>query len=351
MGAIEIDLFSDTVTRPTHAMREAMMTAIVGDEQLGEDPTTNELQRRVADLLGMEAALLLPSGAMCNLVAYCVHCSPGDEVILDATAHPVHYESGGVAAVVGAQLQTVDGTRGIFTAAQVEAAVRPAHVRHHPRSRVVSIEQTTNAGGGACWTLDQVRDVRDTSHDHGLAVHMDGARLLNAVVATGTPAHEFAAGLDSVWIDLSKGLGAPMGAVLAGSTEFIRESWRVKQRLGGAMRQSGIIAAAGIHALDHHVDRLADDHRAARALAEQLATIDGIEVDLAGVETNIVIMQIESGADHVIDELQSRFGIRYSPMGPTTARAVTHLDVDAEDIRRAAVCTAEVMASRTTAHG
>src|SRR5512147_2693009 len=275
---IEVDLYSDTVTRPTPAMRRAMAEAEVGDEQNREDPTVNRLQARVAALLGKEAALFLPSGTMCNQVAFAVHCRPGDEILLHELAHPLLYEAGGPAALVGAVLRPLPGPRGIFTADQVRAAVRPA-VHYMPRTRAVSVEQTANIVGGVCWALSEVEAVCAAGRAHGLACHMDGARLLNAVVSTGTPARAFAAPFDSVWIDLTKGLGAPVGAVLAGSRAFIEEAWRYKQRLGGAMRQAGIIAAAGLYALEHHVERLADDHERARRLARGLAELPGVAVD------------------------------------------------------------------------
>lgn len=341
---IEIDLFSDTATRPTPAMREAMAVAEVGDEQLGEDPTTNELERRVAALLGAEAAVLMPSGAMCNHVAFAVHCRPGDEIVIDATAHPVHYEVGGAAVLAGAQFATVDGVRGIFNAPQMRAAMHPP-VRHCPRPRVVSIEQSTNLGGGAVWPLATMQEVSALAREHGLAVHVDGARLLNASVAAGVPAHEYGALADSIWIDLSKGLGAPVGAVLAGSEQFVADAWRCKQRFGGAMRQSGILAAAGLYALDHHVDRLAEDHANAKALARALAALPGVALDADAVETNIVLFDVAGtgrDAPTFVASMLER-GVRFSAMGPTLVRAVTHLDVDAGDVARAVERCAELI--------
>ena len=226
-------------------MRRAIAEADVGDEQLREDPTVNRLQATVADLVGKEAALFLPSGTMCNQVAFAVHCRPGDEILLHETAHPMLYEAGGPAATVGTVFRPLTGPRGTFTADQVRAAIRP-RVHYMPRSRVVSIEQTANIVGGACWSLQQIESVCAAAHEAGLLCHMDGARFLNAVVATGTPARTFAAPFDSLWLDLTKGLGAPVGAVLAGSRDFIEEAWVYKQRYGGAMRQAGIVAAAGL---------------------------------------------------------------------------------------------------------
>src|SRR6476619_2542866 len=278
MGAIAVDLYSDTLTRPTAAMRRAMAEAEVGDEQNREDPTVNRLQQMVAELRGHEAALFMPSGTMCNQVAFAVHCRAGDEILLHETAHPLLYEAGGPAALVGAVMRPLPGARGMYSADQVRQAVRPP-VHYMPRTRVVSVEQTANIVGGVCWKLNEVEAVCRAARGLGLACHMDGARLFNAVVATGTPARAFAAPFDSVWVDLTKGLGAPVGAVLAGSGGFIAEAWRFKQRFGGAMRQGGIIAAAGLHALEHHIERLADDHERARRLARGLAELPGIAVD------------------------------------------------------------------------
>jgi len=337
MPPILVDLFSDTITRPTAAMRRAMCEAEVGDEQQREDPTVNRLQEMVAELLGKDAALFLPSGTMCNQVAFAVHCRSGDEILLHETAHPLLYEAGGAAAVVGAVFHPLPGPRGRFTAEQLREAIRPA-VHYMPRSRVVSIEQTANIVGGACWPLGEIEAVCEAAHEAGLLCHMDGARLLNAVVSSGSPAATFAAPFDSVWIDLTKGLGAPVGAVLAGSSEFIEAAWVYKQRFGGAMRQAGIIAAAGIYALQHHVDRMAEDHERARALAQGLARLPDVDIDVEGVETNIVIFDIrKSGMSG--DEFNRRTlehaGVRFSVLGPTLVRAVTHLDLPVDGINRA----------------
>ncbi|HYC33900.1 MAG TPA: threonine aldolase family protein, partial [Gemmatimonadales bacterium] len=286
-----VDLYSDTVTRPTPAMRRAMAEAPVGDEQLGEDPTVNRLQEMVAELLGKEAALFLPTGTMCNQIAFAVHCRAGDEILLHETAHPLLYEAGGPSAMIGAVLHPLAGPRGMYTGAQVrEATRRPVY--YMPRTRVISVEQTANIVGGACWPLSRIEDVCGAARELRLRCHMDGARLLNAVVATGTAARSFAAPFDSVWLDMTKGLGAPVGAVLAGSSEFIEAAWVYKLRFGGAMRQAGIVAAAGVYALEHHVERLAEDHERARRLARGLAELPGIEVDAGRVDTNIVIFDV-----------------------------------------------------------
>jgi threonine aldolase len=318
-------------------MRRFMCEAEVGDEQQREDPTVNLLQDMVADLLGKEAALFLPSGTMCNQVAFAVHCRPGDEILLQELAHPLLYEVGGPAAMVGALLRPLSGPRGLFTPEQVRDAIRPP-AYYMPRTRAVSIEQTSNVAGGVCWPAEQVEAVCTVAHAAGLVAHMDGARLLNAVVATGTSAQRFAAPFDSVWIDLSKGLGAPVGAVLAGSRGFIEEAWRFKQRFGGAMRQAGIIAAAGVYALRHHVERLAEDHERARRLADGLATLPGIGVEPERVETNIVVFDVSrtglSGEAFGARALASH-GVRFSVLGPSTVRAVTHLDIPADGVHRA----------------
>ncbi len=337
MNNLRVDLYSDTNSRPTAAMRKAIAEADVGNEQAGEDPTVNRLCEMVADLLGKEAAVYTPSGSMCNEIAYRVFCRQGDEIILDRTAHAVHAETGAPAALSGLMVQPLNGERGIFTADQVRTAVRPLS-NHRPRSRLVSVENTSNQGGGTIWSLAQIAAVAEVAREHGLALHMDGARLMNAVVESGISAREFAAPFDSVWIDFSKGLGAPVGAVLAGSTDFITEAWRCKQQFGGAMRQAGIIAAACVYALEHNVDRLADDHENARHFAGLVANIPNLRVEPEKIETNMVFIDVAAtglSAADVADRLRSR-GVRMGAMGPTRMRAVTHLDVDRADIEIAA---------------
>ena len=332
---IDVDLYSDTVTRPTADMRRFMCEAEVGDEQKLEDPTVNQLCEMVAELLGKEAAVFLPSGTMCNEIALRVHARPGEEVIAHQTAHPIHFESGGPGALAGVNMRSIDGPRGQFDAAAVEAAVRPAS-RHFPRSRLVWVEQTSNLGGGSVWPLSRIEAVAAVARRHGLATHLDGARLMNAVVASGVSARDYAAPFDSAWIDFTKGLGAPVGAALAGSRAFIDEAWRCKQQMGGAMRQAGIIAAGGVYALRHHVKRLADDHANARRLAEGLASMPGVSLDPATVETNIVFFELTGDltAPVAVERLLAR-GIRMGALGPRTIRAVTHLDVDTSGIDRA----------------
>ena len=331
---IRIDLFSDTITKPTQGMRKFMAEAEVGDEQQKEDPSVNKLVEMVCDLLGKEDAVYLPSGTMCNQIAFRVHCRPGDEIIMDDTAHTRHYETGGPAALTGAMTYPLAGKRGIFTAEQLEAAVRPAS-NHLPRSRVVLVEQTSNLGGGSIWPLDGIQAVCAAAHQHGMACHMDGARLLNAVAATGVKARTYAEPFDSVWIDFSKGLGAPVGAALAGSKGFIQEAWRWKHQFGGAMRQAGIIAAGAVYALNHHVERLAEDNENARILARGLAEIQGIDVE--PVETNLIFFDV-SGMGvtaEAFDALLRKKGLRISVLGRTRARAVTHLDVSRNQVKEA----------------
>jgi threonine aldolase len=331
-----VNLFSDTQTRPTGAMRQAMAMADVGDEQRRADPTTLALEERVAALLGHEAAVFLPSGTMCNEIAIRLHIRPGgDEIMLGRDTHPLRFEGGAPAAVSGAVMTVVEGAGGMFGADALETAIRahPPGDRYAPRPRLVCVEQPTNMGGGRVWPLRRVREIVDIARAHGLRTHLDGARLLNAVVATGVPAAEWAGPFDSAWLDFTKGLGAPVGACLAGPAELIAEAWRWKQMLGGAMRQSGIVAAAGLYALDHHVERLADDHARARRLAQGLAALPGVELDAAGVETNIVIFDVPDAP--AFCAALARDEVVMLPLDARRVRAVTHLDVDDAGIDRA----------------
>lgn len=342
MPDIRIDLYSDTISRPTPEMRDCMARAEVGDEQKQEDPTTSRLEAMVSELLGMEAAVFLPSGTMCNQIAIRVHCRQGDEIIMDTTAHIRNSEAGGPAALSGACINPLDGERGIFSAEQFEAAIRPID-NHKSISRMVSIEQTSNFGGGAIWPLETIEAVCRSAAERGIARHMDGARLLNAAVETGIPAREYAKHFDSVWIDFSKGLGAPVGAALAGSKEFIRQAWRYKHQFGGAMRQSGIIAAGAVYALENHVEQLAEDHANARLLAEGLSQVGGLQVE--PVETNMVfidIAQLGVTADVFNGKLMEQ-GLRLSIGSPTRLRAVTYLDISREQIEEAVTIIASTV--------
>ena len=342
-----IDLYSDTITRPTIAMRHTMADADVGNEQAGEDPTVNRLCEMTADLLGKEAAVFLPSGTMCNQIAYRVWCNRGEEILLDISSHAMHFEVGGIAALAGAMTQTINGTRGLFTAEQVAERIRAPHGHHTQRTALISVENTANMGGGTVWPLEQLRGVAKVARADGIPVHMDGARLLNAVVATGITAEKYAAEADRVWIDLSKGLGCPVGAVLAGSTAFINRVWPFKHMYGGAMRQAGIIAAAGVHALEHHVERLAEDHTNARRLAQGLAEIEGISVNPNEIDTNIVFFDVAGlnvSATTFAERMIAKNAIRVGPMGSTLIRAVTHLDISAYDIEETIDAARTVMA-------
>lgn len=324
---IRINLLSDTQTRPTPAMREAMACAEVGDEQIGDDPTVNLLCERVASLLGKEAAVFMPSGTMCNVSATLAHCRPGDEILAHETAHIIAREGGAHAALGGFQVTRLPGADGQFTLDAFRAALHP-RTRYEPPQIVVSVEQTANIGGGTIWKKAVLDDIAALAKQQDMATHMDGARLLNACVATGISASEMSTGWDSVWIDFSKGLGAPVGAAMAGSRAFIDEVWRWKQRLGGSMRQAGVCAAACIHALDHHVDRLADDHANARALARGLSQISGMVVQEP--ETNLVFFN-PAGAgvpgQQMVAKLREH-GVLLAMMDGRI-RACTHLDVSA----------------------
>jgi threonine aldolase len=330
-----INLYSDTQTRPSAAMREAMANAEVGDEQRGLDPTVNALQEEVAELLGKEAAVFLPSGSMCNQIAVRLHIRPlGDEMYLHRLAHPITAEAGGAAAISGAMVMPLDGGGGMFDGPTLRDRMRDPADRHEPRSRLVTVEQTTNLGGGRVWPLSQIEEVLDVATEFGLRTHLDGARLLNAVVASGESAAAYAAGFETAWIDFSKGLGAPVGACLAGSHELIEEAWRYKQMLGGSMRQAGIVAAGARYGLQHNVERLAEDHANAKFLAAGLAEIDGVEIDPATVETNIVIFDVADAAA-LHDKLVAG-GVETSLL-EGRVRMVTHLDVDRAGIEKALV--------------
>lgn len=326
-----IDLRSDTVTRPTAAMREAMAQAEVGDDVFGEDPTVNRLQETVAERLGKEAALFVPSGVMGNQVALKVHTQPGDEVIVERQSHVFNHESGAPGMLSGVQLSVQDGQRGVLEPEQVARAVRAGYYWEAP-SRLVWLENTVNKAGGVIYPLETTHAIAEVVREHGLAFHLDGARLWNASVATGIAEHELAAPFDTVSVCLSKGLGAPVGSVLAGSNALIEQAHRYRKLFGGGMRQVGILAAAGLYALEHHRDRLADDHANARALAEGIAEFATFSVDLDTVQTNIVMFDVRGITVTSVLETLRASAIHMIPFGPATIRATTHLDVSAEDI-------------------
>ena len=336
-----INLSSDTATKPTSAMRQAIASAEVGDEQRGEDPTVNRLLERVAELLDKEAALFLPSGTMCNAIALSVHIRSGEAVLVDNQSHILRSESGGAAFLAGAIVDQLHGDRGRFTPEAVIAAIPPDSV-YVAKPRLLCIEQTHNFGGGAVWSLQQLHSVCQVAHQQGLSVHMDGARLFNAVVATGVSAREYANGCDSVWIDFTKGLGAPMGAVLAGSAAFIREARRYKHMFGGALRQAGIVAAGCIYALEHHVDRLADDHANAQVLGDGLRSLPGVCVE--PIETNIVFFDTTKAGIETAEFLaaiQSQ-GVCMGAVGKRI-RAVTHIDIPREAVEKAVEVVKQVV--------
>lgn len=343
LPAVSVNLYSDTQTLPTRAMKEAMMRAELGDEQYGTDPTVHALCDRMAALLGKEAAVFLPSGTMCNQIAILTHCRAGDEVLAHERAHIITSEGGGPGALTGVMVSGLTGARGQFDADTLRAALR-APSRYAPPQTLVEVEQTSNQGSGSVWPLAALTEVAQVAHAAGMATHMDGARLMNAVVAAGVAAHDMVADMDSVWLDFTKGLGAPLGAVLCGSNAFIDAAWRWKQRLGGSMRQAGICAAACLHALDHHISRLAEDHENAKILARGLAQIDGIRVEEP--ETNLVFFDTR-GAGVTAEELAARVrahGLAISVTTPYRARACTHLDVDRAGVEAAVAIVRQALA-------
>ncbi len=322
------DFYSDTKSLPSKEMLEAIVSAPLGDEQKAEDPTTAELERRVAELLGKEAAVFMISGTMCNEIAVRVHCRPGDEIICDATSHLLNFECGSPAALSGVVLHGLQGTNGIFTPEDVRGAMRPAS-RYMPVSRMLLVEQTANLGGGAIWPLETIDAVVGEARSHGLVTHMDGARLLNAVAKTGISAARYARDFDSVWIDFSKGLGAPCGAVLAGSAEFCHQAWRQKQALGGAMRQSGVLAATCIYALENNMAQQSRDNELAASIGRRLERIPHIS-HMHPVDSNIIIFDVAADAptaEDIVARLRER-GVLLGAFGERRLRAVTCLNVD-----------------------
>ncbi|MEI7835012.1 MAG: GntG family PLP-dependent aldolase [Planctomycetota bacterium] len=327
-----IDLRSDTVTRPSPAMREAMASALVGDDVLGDDPTVKQLEQRTAELLGKPAAVFVPSGTMANQIALRSHTEPGDEVILEAGSHIYFYEGGAPAALSGVMCRLIEGDRGLFRPEQLQAVLRPAN-EHFPRTKLLCLENTHNRGGGSIWPLDQTAAVTQLAREAGLICHLDGARLWNAAVASGLAESQYAAHFDSVSVCFSKGLGAPVGSCLAGTEAFVARARRFRKQFGGSMRQSGILAAAALYALDHHRAGLADDHANARLLADGLARLPGFAL-AARVETNMVYFRTPRPAGQVVTALAAA-GVAMMATGPDTLRAVTHLDVSQEDIATA----------------
>jgi threonine aldolase len=331
-----IDLRSDTVTKPSPEMRRAMAEAEVGDDVYGEDPTVNRLQERVAEMLGKEAALFTPSGTMANQAALMALTRPGDEIIIERGSHLPNHEAGGPGALAGVQMYLIDGERGVIEPEQIERAVRFPDV-HFPPTRLVWLENTHNRGGGKVFPLDKMKDIRNLATGYDLAVHLDGARLFNACVASDIPPEEYARQVDSLSFCFSKGLGAPVGSILAGTAEFIKRAHRYRKMLGGSMRQAGILAAAALYALDNNIERLAEDHAGAKRLAEALGDIDGVQIQNEPVETNLVFFNVAGvgkNALEIMNEARER-GVLINPEDFTVMRAVTHLGVSAGDIEKA----------------
>jgi threonine aldolase len=342
-----IDLRSDTVTKPTPAMRKVMAEAEVGDDVFGEDPTVNILQEKVANLLGKEASLFVPSGTMANQLSIKSHTQPGDEVIIESSSHPYNFEGGAGAALSGIQFRCLEGVRGILDPSQIEEAIRPAD-HHFPLTRLVCLENTHNRGGGSVFPLEKMTEIYQLAKSKGLLVHLDGARLWNASVATGIKPNEYAQRADTVSVCLSKGLGAPIGSLVAGSTPFVDRVHRFRKMFGGGMRQVGIIAAAGIYALDHHLERLREDHQNAKRLAAGLKEIKGVSIDPKHVETNIVIFDAEGAGmtSFRLAEAMKKKGVLIHSISKTQIRLVTHLDVTAEDIEKTLRVFGEILAKR-----
>ncbi len=328
-----IDLRSDTVTQPTRGMREAIATADVGDDVLGDDPTVQQLERFVAGILGKEAAVFMPSGTMTNQVAVRTHTEPGDEMVLESQAHIYNYEGGGPAALSGVMCRLINGERGVFTAADLEKVLRPTNV-HFPRTKLVCLENTHNRGGGKVYPLSEIDAIATVCRQHGLKLHLDGARLWNACIATNISEADYVRSFDSVSVCFSKGLGAPIGSALAGSKEFIERARRFRKMFGGGMRQAGMMAAGALYALKHHRAHLKEDHVNAQTLAKGLTSIQGIEIDPNTVETNIVVFQTKTLPAQVLADRLKLKGVYVFAIGPMSIRAVTNLMVTEEQIKQ-----------------
>jgi threonine aldolase len=350
LDSLIVDLRSDTVTRPTPAMRRAMVEAEVGDDVFGDDPTINRLQERVAQLLGKEAAIFVPSGSMANQTSIRAQTEAGDEVIAHFDSHIYHYEAGGPSGLSGVSLRLLQGDRGQFDAAAVRGAIRPPD-SHFPQSRLIVVENTQNRGGGSVWPVERIREIRAVADEHGLRMHLDGARLMNACVATGCKPTDYTRYFDTVSMCFSKGLGAPVGSAVASTKETIKRVHRFRKMFGGGMRQAGILAAAALHALDHHVDRLAEDHANAKRLANAIANMNGLLIDPKTVETNIVYFDVPEStgtAKSVCDSLREQ-GVWMMAISPQRVRAVTHLDVHTAGIDRAIAALHKVLKTKAAA--
>jgi len=351
MPEIVTDLRSDTVTRPTQGMMAAIAAAELGDDVFGDDPTVNRLQDRIAALLGKEAALFVPSGSMSNQICVKAHTQPGDELLCDANCHIYSYEAGGPAALSGVTCRTIDGDHGILDVSQLEDKIRAAD-DHLVRTRLVALENTHNRGGGRIYPLEKIQAISGWAHENGLLVHLDGARLWNAIVVTGVPAHEWARPFDSISVCFSKGLGAPIGSALAGSREFVQRARRIRKRFGGGMRQAGLLAAAALYALDHHVERLAEDHRHARVIAEAVADTPGLILDPPEVETNLVWFKVDPdwATGQAVAATLRQNGILVHIAAPQKLRACTHLDVSAAQTEKAAQTIRQSLRRLAPAH-
>ena len=340
-----IDLRSDTVTQPTEGMREAMMSAELGDDVFGDDPTVLALQDRAAELFGKEAALFVPSGTMGNQVCIRSHTEPGDEIVASGVSHIYLYEGGGYAALAGVSINCLQAERGLLQPEQIEASIRgPGSLSHCPYTKLVCLENTANRGGGAVYSMDSIHAIADVVREHELKYHLDGARVFNASVASGVPVAEIASPFDSLTFCLSKGLGCPVGSVVVGSGAFIDRCHRFRKMLGGGMRQAGILAGAGLYALENHVDRLADDHRRARTLGELLGVTEGFSIDMSSIETNMVYVDVSASglsSAEVVDGLANE-GVAVTAVDTTSIRAVTHLQITDEDIQLTAGAFAKV---------
>lgn len=338
-----IDLRSDTVTKPSPAMRKAMYDAEVGDDVYSEDPTVNKLQDYAAELLGKEATLFVPTGLMGNQICLNVLTSPGDEVICERTAHIFQYESGTPAKLSGIQLSLIEGRKGVITPEQVEPYIRPESAYYMPRSRVIEIENTHNVAGGTIVPLENIKSLRLLADKYRLSMHLDGARIWNASVETGISVSEYASYFETISCCLSKGLGAPIGSIIGGSKEFITEAFRVRKSIGGGMRQVGVIAAAGLYALENNIDRLTEDHRNAKILADKLADIDNVVINKEDVHTNILMFKARNKSIETLIEECKKRNLLIGPGGVGIIRLVTHMDVSTEDVNKAIEVLREVL--------
>jgi threonine aldolase len=338
-----IDLRSDTVTKPSPEMRKAMYDAEVGDDVFKEDPTVNKLEEYAAELLGKEAALFVPSGVMGNQICLNVLTNPGDEVICETDSHIFNYESGSPALLSGIQLHPIEGTLGVFTPEQVEPIIRPTTAYYMPRTKVIEVENTHVRAGGTIWPMENILSLKKIASKYNLKYHLDGARIWNASVATGISVKEYASHFDSISCCLSKGLGAPVGSLIGGTKEFIQEAYRVRKSWGGGMRQVGILAAAGLYALKNNIPRLAEDHKNAKYLAQKISEMQSVEINIHAVQTNIVTFKPSEDSPENIIEKCEKLGLLISTGKVGWIRAVTHLDINSEQIKKSAEIISKIL--------